>query len=111
LSESQLDSLLKLTPKLDVDNIYLIEGTDLDRTAVRVNAYYSGFYIIFVNGETFEHVTFLQYFYGENYPVKLIYLFQGVAVYGAPGIKNLTEGRQVEVTSVSDLAIQADFSY
>jgi len=87
---------------IDTEKLYLVAGDKLHPTAVRVDGYASGHYILFVDGTVSDHQVFMQYLFGREHRPVLRTLYLGLHIYRSPTAEYVTPENLVSVVSTTD---------
>lgn len=105
LHEEQEAMLARLA--INKDALYVAQSDEVHPTAVRVDGYVSGHYIIFSTGTSDDHARFLKYLFGNEYTPRLKAMDLGLSIYSSPTAKFVKPENLLSVTISTD----ANFIY
>jgi len=101
LHEDQEAMLARLG--INKDALYIAPSDEVHPTAVRVDGYVSGHYIIFSSGSSDDHARFLKYLFGNDYIPRLKAMDLGLSIYSSPTAKFVKPENLLVVTISTDV--------
>jgi hypothetical protein len=90
---------------IDTEKLHFIGGDRLHPTAVRVDGYASGHYILFTEGNVSDHQTFMQYLFGREHRPVLQTLYLDLFIYKSPTAEFVKTENLVSVVSTTDPSV------
>jgi hypothetical protein len=87
---------------VDQTKLHFVGGGMLHPTAVRVDGYASGHYILFVEGNVADHHTFMQYLFGREHRPVLQALYLGLFIYKSPTAEFVKPENLVSVVTTTE---------